>query len=534
MMEDAVAAGAALRRANAELRRYLDLVEVIVVAVNADGAIQIVNRRGCEILGYREEELLGRDWFALCVPPRLADERRALFRAMIARPPDEPAYNEYPVLTRSGVERTIAWRSVPLVDDAGRIVGLLRSGEDITDRRGLEEQFRQAQKMEAIGRLAGGVAHDFNNVLTAILGYCDLLKEDLRGNRAALEDVSEIRAAGERAARLTQQLLAFSRKQMVVPQVLDLNTVLQSTEKMLSRLIGEDVRLTIAPAPRVGRVKVDPGLVEQILLNLAVNARDAMPAGGELTISTSNATMDAAFTKRHVGSVAGDYAALTIRDTGVGMSPDVLQHIFEPFFTTKGQGKGTGLGLSTVYGIVKQSQGYITVESAPGAGTTFTIYLPRVSGRKTAPASRPAAPTTLMGGETILVVEDEPFVGAIIQKVLAPRGYRLLQARSAVEALAIEAAHNGPIDLLISDVVMADVSGPDLASRISALRPGIEVLFISGFIDHAAVDLEALSNSGAFLQKPFTAETLAAKVRQRLDARGSKPAHQSSSEPPNP
>ncbi len=384
----------------------------------------------------------------------------------------------------------------------------------------LEHQFRQAQKMEAIGRLAGGIAHDFNNILTAILGYSDLVLDTMdRGSHVAA-DVGEIKTAAERAARLTQQLLAFSRKQMAVSRLTDLNDVLGAMEKMLRRVIGEDVQLSIALAPALDIVRVDPGLLEQVVLNLVVNARDAMPGGGTLAIATSNRSLDAAFVQRHVGSTAGEHVALTVRDTGSGMPPDIAERIFEPFFTTKGAGAGTGLGLSTVYGIVKQSGGYIMVESEVGRGTTFTILLPRVAGCPEAIAGAAPAAATLDGSETVLLVEDETFVRTLIKRTLEPRGYRVLEAASGEEALAIEKRHAGAIDLLLTDIIMTDVNGPTLAAHLRARRPAMKVLYVTGFVDHAAVDLEGLSAGGAFLQKPFTGEVLATRVRQQLDARG--------------
>jgi PAS domain S-box-containing protein len=382
----------------------------------------------------------------------------------------------------------------------------------------LEHQFRQAQKMEAVGQLAGGIAHDFNNILTAILGYSDLVLDKAAGDPELAADATEIKRAGERAARLTQQLLAFSRKQMVVPRLIDINEVLGGTEKMVRRVIGEDVQFVMALAPELNIVLADPGLVEQLVLNLVVNARDAMPLGGTLTISTANRTIDDEFVARHPGSAAGEHVAITVADSGCGMPPEVIERIFEPFFTTKGSGKGTGLGLSTVYGIAKQSNGYIQVESRVGAGTTFTLFLPRAAGSADAPASSPPVAESLRGTETILVVEDETFVRSLIRRTLEPRGYSVLDAGSAQEALAIEKAYEGTIHLLLTDIIMPDMNGPTLASAVQVRRPDVRVLYMSGFADHTAVDLSQVSASGAFLQKPFAAEALAAKVRQKLDA----------------
>jgi PAS domain S-box-containing protein len=385
-------------------------------------------------------------------------------------------------------------------------------------RRELEEQFRHAQKLEAIGKLAGGIAHDFNNVLTAILGYCELVLEQVADRPDLVSDVEEIKTAGERAARLTHQLLAFSRKQMAMPRVLDLNDVLDGIEKMLRRLIGEDVVLEIEQAPGLNYVSADSGLIEQVLMNLAVNARDAMPDGGTLRLTTGNVLLDDRFVTQHLGSRAGEYVALTVRDTGSGMTPEVLARVFEPFFTTKGPGNGTGLGLSTVYGIVKQSDGYITVESAPGRGTTFVIYFPRTTGTAESAAEPAAHSETAHGNETILVAEDESFVSRLIRNVLDPRGYQVLEAPNGAAALDIVRRRAGSIDLLVSDLIMPDMTGVELADRIRAVRPGVQVLYITGFVDHAKIDVSALRRDAAFLQKPFTADALATKIRQMLDS----------------
>jgi signal transduction histidine kinase len=386
-----------------------------------------------------------------------------------------------------------------------------------TQQRLLEQQLIESQKMEGIGRLAGGVAHDFNNLLTAILGYAELMESQLEDENLRSE-LREIRLAGERAAALTQQLLAFSRRQILQPRTLDLNTVVSNIEKMLARLIGEDIKLVTRLEPALGSVKADPGQLEQVIMNLAVNARDSMPEGGTLTFETANSLLDTDFVASHPGARPGGYAALTVADTGIGMSDEVRSHAFEPFFTTKERGKGTGLGLATAYGIVKQSGGYITVESEPGRGTTFRIYLPLVT--DSAAASRPGERPTSSpsGSETILLVEDESGVRRMSRTILETQGYTVLEAASGEEALVIARSHEGVIHLVATDVIMPGMSGRVLWDRLRALRPNSRVLFMSGYTDDVIARHGVLESGIAFLQKPFTPHGLAEKVRDVLDA----------------
>lgn len=399
----------------------------------------------------------------------------------------------------------------------GKLVRVWGTQRDVTDQRHLEEQFRQAQKMEAVGQLAGGIAHDFNNLLTAILGNTQLLLRDLPPGDSKRGDVEEIRKASERAASLTRQLLAYSRRQMLQPEVLDLNGVVGEMDKMLRRLIGEHIALVTVLAPDLGRVRADPNQIEQVLVNLAVNARDAMPDGGQLTIETANIELDEAFAKEHLGSKAGAYALLAITDTGTGMDANVRAHLFEPFFTTKDVGKGTGLGLATVYGIVKQSDGYISVYSEPGHGSSFKIYLPRLS-TAPIPAVTPAKAGVGRGTETILVVEDEPAVLSLSQRALEAQGYVVLAASDATTALRLVERHGGTIHLVLTDVVMPGMSGRDLADQLAVRRPGIRVLYMSGYPGDAIVQHGELPAGSAFLQKPFSPDGLARKVRDLLDA----------------
>jgi two-component system, cell cycle sensor histidine kinase and response regulator CckA len=400
-------------------------------------------------------------------------------------------------------------------DAKGAVVGYEKIVEDVTERRALEEQLRQSQKMEAVGRLAGGVAHDFNNLLTVIKGYSELLLDELKESESQREEVEEIRKAADRAAMLTRQLLAFSRQQVLAPKVLDMNSIVSEMDKLLRRLLGEDIGLFTSLEPALGRVKADPGQIEQVIMNLAVNARDAMPRGGKLTIETANAELDETYAHEHVGAKAGSFVMLAVSDNGQGMTEQVRERVFEPFFTTKEMGKGTGLGLSTVYGIVKQSDGYVWVYSEPGVGTSFKVYLPRVDAPIEAAAKKPTT-TELNGTETVLLVEDEDGVRALVRQVLQKRGYTVLEARSGKDALLECERQQGKIDLLLTDVVLEQMSGRELAEKLSPLRPEMKVLYISGYTDDAIVHHGVLTAGKAFLQKPFTTEALARKIRSVL------------------
>src|SRR5213080_4495423 len=384
---------------------------------------------------------------------------------------------------------------------------------DVTERKRLEEQFRQAQKMEAVGRLAAGVAHDFNNLLTAILGTTDLMLEDLPPGDPDREGLLDIRSASERAAVLTRQLLTFSRQQVVSPQVLRLNDLILELEKLLRRLLGEDVAIRVAVAPDCGGVKADPGQLEQVIVNLAVNARDAMPNGGRLTLETKNVDLDADYPTDRVTIPAGRYVMLAVTDTGTGMDAQTKARIFEPFFTTKPVGKGTGLGLATVYGIVKQFGGYIWVDSEPQGGTTFRIYLPEVQEAAPQPGAAVAS-VAGDGSETVLLVEDEAMVRTLARKALEAHGYRVLEAGAAPAALELSERHVGPINLLLTDVVMPGMSGRELAHRLLQGRGTLRVLFMSGYTDDAVLRHGVLEEGMAYLQKPFTPDKLARKVRE--------------------
>jgi signal transduction histidine kinase len=389
--------------------------------------------------------------------------------------------------------------------------------DDITERQRLEEQLRQAQKMEAVGRLAGGVAHDFNNILTVVIGCAELAADALAQDRDADSYLREILVSADRATDLTNQLLAFSRRQILQPRVLDLNQVLEGLETMLRRLLGEDLEIEIAKAPGIGTVLADPGRIEQVVMNLVVNARDAMPTGGKLTVETGEVYLDKEYVKSHEGTQEGPHVMLSVSDTGAGMSPEVCARLFEPFFTTKAQGKGTGLGLSTAYGIVKQSGGSISVYSEPGRGTTFKIYLPRMDGDAAEAAAAGVDEPPSTGSETVLVAEDDLAVRSVTVNMLRKRGYTVLEAESPGEALRLAGEHPDPIHLLVTDVVMPEMGGRELADAIVLVRPQVRVLFVSGYTENAIVHQGVLDRGIAFLSKPFTIQSLAAKVRSVLD-----------------
>jgi nitrogen-specific signal transduction histidine kinase/ActR/RegA family two-component response regulator len=403
-------------------------------------------------------------------------------------------------------------------DDQGRTVKITGAFQDITERKRLEEQLRQAQKMEAVGQLAGGVAHDFNNLLTAMRGYAELARRGLEEDEPRRNDLDEVIANADRAAALVRQLLAFSRRQVLRPLVLDPADIMEGLVPMLRRLLGEDVELNTRTEPGLGRVKVDPSQLEQVIVNLAVNARDAMPGGGRLDIELTNADLGPRYADTHLEVASGPYVLLTVSDSGVGVDAETRAHMFEPFFTTKEPGKGTGMGLATVYGIVKQSAGAISVYSEPGCGTTFRIYLPRVAEEPTAAVGETlAARPSSSGSETILLAEDEPAVRGFARRTLEELGYTVLEATGSVEALTIAAAHAGPIALLVTDVVMPGLPGPKLAEKLEAARPKLRTLYVSGFTAASVISHGVPEYGIAFLAKPFSADALGHAVRAVLD-----------------
>jgi len=497
----------------------LDATPDAIVVTRDNGEIVLVNRQTETLFGYGRYELLGQS-IDLLVPEhirtRYEQERTVYVGAPHARTIGLGL--DLSGRRKDGSEFPVEISLSPLRTDDGLLV--IAAVRDISQRRSLEDRLRQSQRLESVGRLAAGIAHDFNNLLTTIIGYGDLLREEMGPSSEHLPNVVEVMKAADRAAMLTQQLLAFSRKQILQPRVLDPNAVVADMQAMVSRLIGEHIRLVTHLDATIGRVAVDPGQLEQVVINLAVNARDAMPEGGTLTIETANVDLDETYASHHVGVKPGAYVRLTVSDTGTGMDPETQAHIFEPFFTTKARGEGTGLGLATVYGIAKQSGGNVWAYSEPGHGTTFKFYLPRVAepqDRKVSPAA-PQPPAR--GSETVLVVEDEDGVRSIIRRILENRGYTVLDASNGPDALAVSDAHAGAIDLLLTDVVLPQMSGRAVAEAVTARRPAIKVLFMSGYTDDAIVHHGMLDAGLAFLQKPFTAQALAERVRAVLGEPG--------------
>jgi PAS domain S-box-containing protein len=507
---------AALRESEHRYRTLSDAARDSIFIVDHLGRVEYANDAGAALFGTNlSGNGAGRqldDLFPAATAAEMWRELSCVFES------GQPQLFEHSFASPRG-EIWLEASLVPMWNGAARPHAVMGVARDITQRKILERQFLQAQKMEAVGRLAGGIAHDFNNLLTAILGYSDLLRDRMAELGAdAQADLDEIRKAGERASRLTRQLLAFSRKQPMAREVVDLKALTSDIQKMLGRVLGDDIELSIVAAD-VWPICADPSHIEQVLLNLAVNARDAMAKGGRLTITTANAQVDAAFARVHAGAVPGSYVALTVQDTGCGMSADVLAHVFEPFFTTKPQGQGTGLGLATVYGIVKQNGAYITIDSRPGDGTAVTIYWPKQRDNDVASTRAAAEPMHSANGiETVLLVEDEPDIRGLIRKGLERYGYRVIEARDTSDAVALARSHEGQIDLLLSDVIMPGLNGPDLAQLVVARRPSIRVLYISGFPSaHLPERCEARQRTW-FLAKPFTPEQLARRVRQCLDA----------------
>jgi PAS domain S-box-containing protein len=492
-----------------------------IVSKRLDGTVTSWNGAAERLFGYSAEEAVGQPISILIPADRLDEERTFLDR--IAK---RERINHYETIRRckDGSLVSVSVSIAPMLDFSGKVVGASKTARDLTAQRKAEgalrhteEQLRQAHKMEAVGRLAGGIAHDFNNVLSVILSYGQMLLADLKPGEPMRDDVEEIQKAGKRAADLTRQLLMFSRQQVLEAKVLDLNEVLTGMDKMLQRILGADVDLVSLPVQPLGRVRADPSSVEQVIMNLVVNARDAMPTGGKLTMETGNVVLDEAYAQAHLGVKPGPHVMLAVTDTGTGMDKATLTQIFEPFFTTKEIGKGTGLGLSTVFGIMQQSGGSVWVYSEPGEGTTFKVYFPRVDASVEATrATEP--PTTLRGSETILLVEDDDQVRVVVRGILRRSGYHVIEARNAGEALLHSEEHAGTIDLLLSDVVMPQMSGPALAKRLASVRPNMKVLCMSGYTDDSIVRHGVLEAHFAYLQKPITPEALTMKVREVLDA----------------
>ncbi len=502
----------ALIESHSLLRAVIEGTSDAVFVKDLNGRYLLINSAGARVIGRTVDEVIGHDDRDLFTPETAAmimDRDRQVIAAGTSQMFEEAA-------TAAGVTRIYLATKGVYRDAQGHVAGVFGISHDITEAKRLEEQFRQSQKMEAVGRLAGGVAHDFNNLLTVINGCSELALDNLGPHDPTRELLDDIRKAGERAATLTRQLLAFSRKQVLLPQVVNLNTLLSELHKLLKRLIGEDVDLSLVLDPELGLARVDPGQFEQAIINLVVNARDAMPNGGRMTIHNQNAELDEHYARHRPEMKPGSYVLVAVRDSGTGMDEATKARIFEPFFTTKESGKGTGLGLAMVYGFVKQSGGHIEVTSQPGLGTTFTIYLPRAY--DTTP-SLPATSglTVPKGSETVLLVEDEAAVRGLSKIVLQANGYTVLEAEDGHEALQIARQHRDPIHLLVTDVVMPRVNGRRLADLLLQTRPDLRILFMSGYTDEAEIRQGALEPGVAFLQKPFSPMTLARKVREVLD-----------------
>ncbi len=502
-----------LREANQTLQSLVQTSPLAIIALDLEGNVKSWNSAAERIFGWTEKEVVGQ---RIQIIPD--DEWDDFYNSLeITRRAGTFTGFETARIRKDGSRIDVSLSAAPLIDGRGKINGSVVVIADITERKHLEQQFRHAQKMEAVGRLAGGVAHDFNNLLTAIIGYSQLALGRLHQEDPMRKEIEEIERAGQRAAGLTSQLLAFSRRQVLQPQVLDLNAIVSDLGKMLERLIGEDVELATRLGKDIGFVKADRGQVEQIIMNLVVNSRDAMLDGGKLTIETFNADLDESYTFEHIDARPGHHVVLAISDNGCGMDKETQSSIFEPFYTTKEQGKGTGLGLSTVYGIVKQSGGHIGLYSEAGEGTTFKVYLPRFeeSGDKRVP--RASEIESLKGSETVLLVEDENSVRQLARRVLEINGYVVLEAARSDEAWQIYQSHQGSIHLMLTDIVMPGTSGRELAQRMAAVQPEMKVLYMSGYTDDAIVQHGVLSANTPFLQKPFAPETLARKVREVLD-----------------
>ena len=509
-------------RSEAELikseERYRDLVENahdIIYSHDLSGNYTSINEAGERITGYSRDEALRMN-ISDTVAPEFIDIAREMIGAKL-RGEDTTAY-ELEVLAKDGRRIWVEVNTKLILHD-GVPVGVQGIARDITSRKQLEEQLRQAQKLESVGRLAGGIAHDFNNMLTAITGYSELALRQLPDDHRVRRNIEEIKKAGDRSTLLTNQLLAFSRRQLLRPEVIDLNDVITDTTGMLQRVIGEDIELITELCPHAVNVNADKGQLSQIIMNLAINARDAMPNGGKLKIATSQAFVDPEYARAYPELVPGSYVKLSVSDNGTGINESDFEHIFEPFFTTKEVGKGTGLGLSTVYGIVKQSGGSISVESEVGSGTTFEVLLPGVRAKEAESALESIRDERLpIGPETILLVEDEELVRSFLTELLEACGYRVIATTDGESALAICKNTKEPIDLLITDVVMPRMSGRELAEKLGAYLPKLPVLFISGYTDDALVRESVLDSDVNFIQKPFTIEIISKKVRQVIDA----------------
>jgi PAS domain S-box-containing protein len=498
------------------LQLVLDTIPVRVFWKDREGRYLGCNTLFARDAGLeRPEQLLGKDDFAMGWR-----DQAELYRAddKAVRESGEAKLNyEEPQTTPDGETIWLRTSKIPLRNRQGEIIGILGTYEDITLQKQLADQSVHRERLEAIGRLAGGVAHDFNNMLTAILGGLDFLEPVGAGNAEHAETLADIRRAGERAVELTRQLLAFARRQIVQPEVLDPNSRIRGVQRLLERLLGENIELRTFLAEEAWPIRIDPGQLEQLLVNLAVNARDAMPKGGTLTFETANVHLDEEYRKSHPDVQAGPYLQIVINDSGAGMSRSVQEHIFEPFYTTKDPGMGTGLGLATCHGIVKQNGGHIWLYSEPGEGTTFKIYFPRAEGEAAIGDSVSLAAEDTRGTETILVVEDEEMVRRIGVITFRQLGYRILEASTGAEALEVAAVHDGPIDAVVCDVVLPDMRGPEVTAKLAEKHPEARVLYVSGYTENTIVHDGVLEHGINFLQKPYTSSSVARALRRLLD-----------------
>jgi two-component system cell cycle sensor histidine kinase/response regulator CckA len=504
----------AQRRLERSQQKYRDLVEnagSIILRWDTSGVITFINDYGQRFLGYSEEDLLGKSVIGTIVPDRDSSGRDlvAMIEGITSNP-DEYTYNENENVTKDGRSIWVSWSNKPVYNEVGQLVGILSIGTDITERKKLEQQLFQAQKMEAVGQLAGGIAHDFNNMLMVINGYCELLLDDLDERNDLRRDIEQIKGTASRAAALTRQLLAFGRRQVVQPKVVDLNKLLYNSQELMERLVGSAVNLKLQTGGDSLYIYADPVQIEQVILNLAANARDAMPEGGELVIESGRTRIENQDSGERYMVPIGTYVLCSVRDTGTGMSAETLEHMFEPFFTTKVPGKGTGLGLSTVYGIVKQNDGFIFAESEPGSGTCFTMYFPLVGEEELIRSEEPHTPEEkLRGTEGILLVESEAKVRRYTKTVLQKYGYGVVTAAGASDALGLGKTLG--VDLLISTTALPEMSGAELADKVREMQPGLKVLIISDAPDHES------SQRYHTINKPFTSDALLRKIRKILE-----------------
>ena len=517
------------QKAEDTLRKLWRAVEQsadLVIITDLSGVIEYVNPAFEALTGYSPEEVIGRT-------PRIlksGQQAPALYQELWQTILSGGVFRGILVNRKKNGEIFFAEKTItPLRDTEGTITHFISNDRDITERRQLESQLQQAQKMDAIGRLAGGVAHDFNNLLMVISAYAELMQDSLAAEHPLRRNVQEIMTASRRAADLTRQLLAFGRKQMQSLKFLDLNWIIRDINKMLPRLIGEDIQLMFVAGQNLGKVKADPVQIEQVLMNLAANARDAMPHGGKLVIETASVQLDEAYVQQHSIVPAGDYVLLAVTDSGQGIAPEHMAHIFEPFYTTKEEGKGTGLGLATVYGIVKQNGGFVWVYSEPELGTTFKIYLPQVQQDTGRVEPLKLVEESPQGCETLLLVEDEAAVRQSAREFLTLKGYVVLEAKNGEDALYIARDFVGPIDLMITDVVMPHMGGAKLAGQLAAERPRMKVLFVSGYAENTVLRHGAIDVTNSFLQKPFSLKALARKIREVLQTESAAAASPSSS-----